>query len=298
MHGELIALGEALCRPAADFDDGSIDARPAASEVTVVIPAGGFGYRMRSVSVEASGVTQKALLPLPGGESLIGRLVRQYAEAGFLEVVALVNHDGKAVEEHLGDGAQSGVRVAYSYDPEPTGSGRTGAMVHAMDRGLLRVDRTVIVHNGDCHLMRYPGCFPHDLLRAHLRAAQARGAAATLAAVEGTPYPYTGMSIDDGMVTDVEMYPLIPVPTHTGITALSPQALVSLRENARQSKQNFERDMFPRWAAEGRLAAMVIPHEQWVAVDDRKSYRIFCQAVEEEARSRDAQESPARTGGA
>ena len=101
--------------------------------------------------------------------------------------------------------------------------------------------------------------------------------------MEGTPYPYTGMSIGEGMVTDVEMYPLIPVPTHTGITALGPEALASLRENARKSKQNFERDMFPRWAAEGRLAAMVIPHEQWVAVDDRKSYRIFCQAVEEES---------------
>ena len=80
----------------------------------------------------------------------------------------------------------------------------------------------------------------------------------------------------------MEMYPFIPVPTHTGITALMPEALAQLRENAGRSKQNFERDMFPRWAAEHRLASMVIGHEQWIAVDDRKAYRIFSQAVEEE----------------
>jgi hypothetical protein len=155
-------------------------------------------------------------------------------------------------------------------------------MVHAMNADLLPADRPVIVHNADCHVMRYPGSFPLDLLRAHRHAVESRNALVTLAAVNGTPYPYTGMSIADGMVSGVEMYPFIPVPTHTGITALTPEALAQLRENATQSKQNFERDMFPRWAAAGRLAAMVIGHDQWVAVDDRKAYRIFSQAVEEE----------------
>ena len=41
------------------------------------------------VSAEAGAVTQKALLPLPNGETLIGRVIRQYAEAGFRQFVAL-----------------------------------------------------------------------------------------------------------------------------------------------------------------------------------------------------------------
>lgn len=286
MHDQLAALGTALCRPAGlPAEHGDLSA--AAAGTNVVLPAGGFGYRMRSASEGPGAVTQKALLPLPNGETLISRLVREYVEAGFRRFIALVNHEGQAVSEHLGDGGRWGVEILYSFDPNPTGSGRTGAMVHAMAERVLPEDQPVVVHNADCLLMRYPGRFPHDLLRAHLHFVRERGVLATVAAVDGTPYPYTGMSIADGMVTGVEMYPFIPVPTHTGITALEPEALAQLRENAAQSKQNFERDMFPRWSAAGRLAGMVISHRNWIAVDDRKAYRIFCQAVEEQAAESD-----------
>ena len=286
MHEELRKLGEALCRPGAAPAVDEAELRAAAADVVVVIPAGGFGYRMRGVEgvKGAEGVTQKSLLPLPNGETLIGRLVREYAAAGFRRFLALVNHEGSAVEEHLAGGAPWGVEIRCSYDPDSAGSGRTGAMVHAMSQGLLTEDRPVIVHNADCQLMRYAGSFPHDLLRAHVGLVRERQVIATLAAVDGTPHPFTGLSVADGLVTGVEMYPFIPVPTHTGITALAGEALVSLRENAARSKQNFERDMFPRWAAAGRLGAMVISHENWIAVDDRKAYRIFSQAVEEEGR--------------
>jgi len=281
MHDQLKSLGAALCRPA-EIPESSVPLREAAAEAVVVLPAGGFGYRMRSATEGPGAVTQKALLPLPNGETLISRLVREYAEAGFRRFVALVNHEGQAVAEHLQEMDRWGAEIRWSFDPDPVGSGRTGAMVHAMAQDVLPGDSTVIVHNADCLLMRYEGCFPHDLLRAHLHFTRTRGAVATLAAVDGTPYPYTGMSIAEGRVTGVEMYPFIPVPTHTGITVLTPEALAQLRENAAQSKQNFERDMFPRWAAAGRLAAMVISHRNWIAVDDRKAYRVFCKAVEEE----------------
>jgi NDP-sugar pyrophosphorylase family protein len=284
MHEQLANLGRELCRPGGAPASFQPDLAAAAAETVVVLPAGGFGYRMRAVSEGQGAVAQKSLLPLPGGETLIGRLVRQYAGAGFRLFVALVNFEGRAVEEHLGAGERWGVEVRVSYDPDPSGSGRTGAMVHAMERGVLPADRPAVVHNADCQVMRYPGVFPHDLLREHLYAQRERAVLATLAAVDGTPFPYTGMRIDGGLVTGVEMYPFIPVPTHTGITVLTPEALAELRKNARASKQNFERDMFPRWSAAGRLAATVIRHDQWVAVDDRKAYRLFTQAVEEELR--------------
>src|SRR5437899_11852509 len=104
MHEQLTALGAALCRPAERADEPVLDLRAVAGETVVALPAGGFGYRMRDVSAEAGGVTQKGLLPLPNGETLIGRVVRQYAEAGFRRFVALVNHAGEAVEEHLRGG--------------------------------------------------------------------------------------------------------------------------------------------------------------------------------------------------
>src|SRR5947208_6096840 len=132
MHEELKALGVALCRPVERAAGPDLHLPAVAAEMTVALPAGGFGYRMRDVSAESGGVTQKALLPLPNGETLIGRLVRQYAEAGCREFLALVNHAGREVEEHLAAGRPWGVEVRCSYDPDPVGSGRTGAMVHAM----------------------------------------------------------------------------------------------------------------------------------------------------------------------
>jgi NDP-sugar pyrophosphorylase family protein len=288
MHQELQSLGQRLYRPtpAAPADEAAV--RRALAESVVVLPAGGFGYRMRGATEGPGAVTQKALLPLPSGETLIGRLVREYAAAGCSRFLALVNHEGQAVEKHLRQ--FPGLEIRCSYDPDPAGSGRTGAMIHAVREGLLDTGATLVVHNADCHVMRYAGSFPLDLMAAHL-AAVGEGALATLAAVDGTPYPYTGMSIAGGRVTAVEMYPFIPVPTHTGITVLTPQALEDILANPPQGKQNFERDMFPRWAAAARLAALVISHRSWVAVDDRKAYRILSEGVAEEL-ARHPEDSP------
>jgi NDP-sugar pyrophosphorylase family protein len=282
MHQELKTLGQHLHRPAPPAQADEAAVRRALAASVVVLPAGGFGYRMRGATEGPDAVTQKALLPLPSGETLIGRLIREYVVAGCTRFLALVNHAGQAVEEHLRQ--FTGLDIRSSYDPDPAGSGRTGAMIHAVRGGLLDTGSTLVVHNADCQVMRYAGSFPHDLMSAHL-AAVPLGAIGTLAAVDGTPYPFTGMSIAAGRVTAVEMYPFIPVPTHTGITVLTPEALEEILANPPQGKQNFERDMFPRWAAAGRLAAMVIPHRSWVAVDDRKAYRLLCEAVAGEAAS-------------
>jgi hypothetical protein len=283
MQQHLIQLAQALCGPRPVPDDFSPDLAAEAAEAVVVIPAGGFGYRMRGAGPDT--VTQKALLPLPNGETLIGRVMREYAAAGFRRFVALVNHQGKEVEEHLAGGTPWGVEARCSYDPQDTGSGRTGAMLNAIDLGILPEDRLLMVHNADCQVYGYPGSFPLDLLRAHLHAVCADGVSVTLAAVDGTPYPFTGMAIREGKVAAIEMYPFVPIPTHTGITAIGVEGLADIRANARESKKNFEQDMFARWAAAGKLGAMVISHEQWVAVDDRKAYRNFCQAVENEPSS-------------
>ncbi len=283
MHTELATLGAALCQPGAAPPGIHHDLTARAAQTIVTLPAGGFGYRMRDVAAEAGGVTQKSLLPLPNGETLIERIIRLYAAAGFREFLTLVNHEGQAVERAVGDGSRWDVSVTYSYDPEPTGSGRTGALVHALRAGHLRRGVPIVVHNADCHIFGYAGSFPLDLLAAHLDAVAA-GAVVTLAAVEGSPYPFTGMQIRNGRVAAVEMYPFIPVPTHAGITILEPAALDTIESRAAASQKNFEADLFPLWAAEGALAAMVVRHEQWVAVDDRKAYRNFCLAVAGESR--------------
>ncbi|MBI3911240.1 MAG: NTP transferase domain-containing protein [Armatimonadetes bacterium] len=270
-------LSEAMYRPAAPVPVAGEEVTALVGQALVVIPAGGFGTRMRGAGMPEGGIQQKALLPLPGGETLIGRLVRQYREAGFRRFLALVNHEGQAVAEHLGDGAAWGVEIRCSFDPIPAGAGRSGALRHAMAMGLITPEDRLIVHNADCQLMGYPGCLSIDLARAHLATRRQMAAVATLVAVDGTPYPFTGMRIQCGRVTEVAMYPFIPLPTHTGITLLDCEAQQDLQEEPDAGgRGNFEATLFPRWAGEGRLGALVISHAHWVAVDDQKSYQRLC----------------------
>lgn len=267
MRDPLARLAAALYQP------GPAPAVPVAevaafvARAMVVIPAGGFGTRMAG-----GGDTprQKALLPLPNGETLIDRLIRQYRAAGVRRFLALVNYGGEAVVAHLGDGSRWNAEIAYSFDPAPEGVGRGGAIRHALAQGVIAPP--AYVHNADCQLIGHPGSLPHELAAGHLAARAAAPVVATLAAVEGSPYPYTGLAIAGGRVTAVEMYPFVPIPTHAGITLIDAEALADLATVAPDAGESFEAVLFPRWAAAGRLAATLLRYEHWVAVDDRKAY--------------------------
>lgn len=281
MREELMQLAAALNRPAAEEPSmPEVDLAAAAAGITVVLPAGGFGFRMRAVGQDAGPGAQKSLLPLPNGETMIDRVIRQYAEAGFKRFVALVNFEGQAVEQHLAGGERWGVEVRCSYDPVATGSGKTGAILNAIENGILAADGTIVIQNPDCQVVGYGGNFAEDLVQAHLAAVRDLNAVATLVAVDGLMHPYTGMSLDGMRVREIAMYPFIPFPGHAGITVLTPEGLAVMRERGGQG--HFERDMFPLWAEQGRLGAMLISHETWFAVDDRKAYREVSKAIETE----------------
>lgn len=281
MHAELEALASAL-NPA---DSAPPEACPeealrrAVADAIVVLPAGGFGYRMRALQ-EGPGPVQKSLLPLPGGETLIDRVVGQYVRSGFRRFVALVNFQGREVETHLAGGARWGVEVRCSYDPDSAGSGRTGAILNALALGILERSGLYVIHNADCQVLECAGDWPRELLGAHVAACARSPIMATLLVVDGCPYPYTGMSLSGGLVREIAMYPFVPIPGHAGITVMSDGALDEMAASGGEG--HFERDAFARWAAEGRLAARVISHRHWFAVDDRKAYRQFVRALEAE----------------
>lgn len=278
MQAELSVLREALfgTEPTqGTVDETTVDR--AMADTVVVLPAGGFGYRMRAVQ-EGEQPTQKCLLPLPGGRTMIDRIIEQYVGAGVRRFVALVNFQGQEVEAHLAGGARWGVDLRCSYDPESGGSGRAGAILHALERGILERGALTIVHNADCQVLGYPGDFARDLVAAHLDAAAEADIIATLLAVDGCNYPYTGMSLTGGRVREVAMYPFIPVPGHAGITLMTAAALDEMAASG--GSRHFEREAFARWAEAGRLAAKVISHRHWWAVDDRKAYREFTKALE------------------
>jgi NDP-sugar pyrophosphorylase family protein len=248
-----------------------------AENCVVALPAGGAGLRMQAASYASP--EQKSALALPGGDTMLGRTIRMYQEAGLREFVALVYYQAQAIEALLGDGSTLGVTLRYSHDPGRA-VGRGGAIRNALEQGLIPRTKSLIVHNPDDQIVNYPGSFPRDIVRAHLTGCRRRHIATAVVA-EGTPYPYSGMRVQAGAVEEVEMYPLVPIPTHTGVTVFSPEAYpLFLRLFDLERKTDFEAVLFPALAKERRLYATAIPTECWIPVNDAKALQRLVEALQ------------------
>jgi NDP-sugar pyrophosphorylase family protein len=282
MERALSDLGHVVCRlgEPADLSDDRM-ARFAANTV-VALTAGGEGSRLQTVTESgASGGVHKTAFRLPSGDTMIERTIRMYRESGFHEFVALVFHHAQSIVDVLGDGSHLGVNITYSADPEvPVGRG--GAILNALTNGSIPREKSLIVHNPDDVIIRYPGSFPYDLVASHL-AGVGRGAVATAAVVAGAHVAYTGLAITDGMVEEVVAYPYVPIPAHIGVTVFAPEIYADFeRLFSLTKKTDFEPVLFPLLASQQRLAACVIPDGTWLAVNDPKALNQFVAIVEQE----------------
>jgi len=150
-----------------------------------LVLAAGLATRLRPLSR----VRAKAALPV-AGRTLAQRIITWLAGAGIHDLVINLHHLPHTITRIIGDGAQLGVRVRYSWESPVLGSG--GGPRHALS--LLDAQQFLIV-NGDT----LTDVEPHALMAAHERS----GALVTMAVVPNTePEKYGGVVVDeDGAVT-------------------------------------------------------------------------------------------------
>lgn len=281
MDAALDGLKRAICVPANLPPVGQDAVRRFVRGCVVALPVGGEGSRLHAVS-DVQGV-QKNALRLPNGDTMIERTIRMYQNVGIARFVALVHHKAESILDLLGDGSRLGVEVRYSRDPgRPVGRG--GAIRNALANGSIGRSDNLIVHNPDDVIVRYPGVFPDDIVAAHL-AGFAAGTIATAVLVDGFRLPYTGMTVEHGLVREVSPYPIVPIPAHTGVTVLSPACypyfdqLFDMRR-----RTDFEGPLFQALSAEGRLFAAFIPGDSWLQVNDPKGLKTFADLLDDEQR--------------
>ena len=133
----------------------------AASAVKVAILAGGLGTRLGEIARD---------LPKPmvdvAGKPFLEHVVHSFVERGLSEFVLLTGHRGDVVEDHFGDGARFGARIAYSRERQPIGTGGAVRQARSLlgERFVLTYgdvlrrfdyDRFVANHSGAC-LAVYP----------------------------------------------------------------------------------------------------------------------------------------------
>ena len=246
-----------------------------AKETVVVLMAGGESSRYAAV-LNGRKVNKNAH-ELPNGDTMIEMTIRMYRDAGINRFVASVFHSAHSIEDRLGDGSDMGVEIIYSHDPEkPVGKG--GAIRNALDNGSIPGGCNLIVANPDDIILGFPE-FVRYIGSAHLEGLR-KGMLATAVLAPGQAYAATGMMVIDNQVVDTQMYPLIPVPAHVGITLFSPAIFPRFRELFKLTeKSDFEQVLFPQLAEEKKLYSAGLTKGVWIAVNDLKSYKQLTEAL-------------------
>lgn len=92
-----------------------------------VILAGGLGSRLGAL---AEGLP-KAMVPV-AGRPFLEHVLRRLARQGFEEVLLLVGFKAEIIMDHFGDGGALGIRLCYSREPNPAGTGGAFRLARAM----------------------------------------------------------------------------------------------------------------------------------------------------------------------
>jgi mannose-1-phosphate guanylyltransferase len=205
--------------------------------------AGGLGTRLRP----QFGDLPKGLAPI-GGRPFLARPLEWLAGHGVREVVMCAGYGAAQLREALGDGSGFGVRLAWSEEPEPLGTG--GALRLAAGEGA----GPALVVNGDT----LATCDPWELERARWE----RGALGAIALYQVPEAASRGRveCADDGRITRfVEKDPAWrgPAWVNGGVLALSSRVWRLFPEGV----SSLERDVLAPLAQRGALVGVRVPGE-------------------------------------
>jgi NDP-sugar pyrophosphorylase family protein len=211
-----------------------------------VVLAGGFGKRLAPLTSEVP----KPLLPV-GGKPILVRQIEWLRGFGIRDVVLAVGYLRHKIFEALGDGRRFGVRIFYSVEEEPLGTG--GAIKNAEP---FITDDVFVVLNGDV------------LTNLSLdKLVEALGNADGAIALVPLRSPYGIVEFDaGGYVTHFREKPLLEgFYINAGVYALRRKILSELPDRG-----NIEETLFPRLAQQRRLKAVVYRDVFWKSVDSLK----------------------------
>ncbi len=217
------------------------------SRVKALILAGGFGKRLRPLTLEKP----KPLIEV-GPRSILEWQILWLKSYGIKDIVLAVGYLRSKIFEAIGDGSRLGVRVYYSVEEEPLGTG--GAIKHA-EPFLEDCERFVVV-NGDVLTN-----IPVDRLLNELKGD-------IIGAIALTPMrsPYGIVHVDEnGYILEFREKPSLEYLINAGVYAFTREIFNYLPE-----KGDIETTTFPRLARERKLKAVIFKDVYWRSIDSIK----------------------------
>ncbi|RLG87187.1 MAG: nucleotidyltransferase [Thermoprotei archaeon] len=214
------------------------------------ILAGGMGRRLRPLTTDKP----KPLVEV-GGKPIIEWQILWLKKFGVDSFVILAGYRWEKLIEYLGSGAKYGVRISYSIEDEPLGTG--GALKNA--EHVLKSEEIFLVLNGDVITNIDP-----RLLIESVRSSD--NVIAAIAAVPmRSPYGILKISSNDYIENFIEKPVLPEYLINAGVYALKPSIFDYLPQRG-----DIEKTAFPELAKLKKLRAVRYHKVYWKAIDTLK----------------------------
>ena len=231
-----------------------------------ILLCGGMGTRLRSVVSDRP----KPMADICG-KPFLHYLLEMLRDKGITEVIFALGYMGEMIEEYFQDGSAFGLKIAYSYEEEPLGTG--GAIRNALPKIL---EEEVLVLNADTYFpMDYQG-----LLRFHQEndgdfslATRAVPDISRYGAVRrdaaGRILAWNEKLEDGGQPLAGEI--------NGGIYVMKKSLIAEIPEG----KQSLEQDCVPKWLSEGKRIFGLPFDGYFMDIGIPKDYQQFITDVEQ-----------------
>ena len=231
-----------------------------------ILLCGGMGTRLRSVVADRP----KPMADICG-KPFLQYLLEMLRDKGITEVIFALGYMGEMIEEYFQDGSAFGLKIAYSYEEEPLGTG--GAIRNALPKIL---EEEVLVLNADTYFpMDYQG-----LLRFHQEndgdfslATRAVPDISRYGAVRrdaaGRILAWNEKLEDGGQPLAGEI--------NGGIYVMKKSLIAEIPEG----KQSLEQDCVPKWLSEGKRIFGLPFDGYFMDIGIPKDYQQFITDVEQ-----------------
>jgi NDP-sugar pyrophosphorylase family protein len=219
-----------------DYDPNVMAIAPGKIDFQAVILAGGLGTRMRPMTE----TIPKPMIPVCGKPFLHHQL-ELLRKNGIGRVLLLVSYLGEQIEQYFADGEALGLKLSYSYEQSPLGTG--GALKNAGKK----LEEVFLLLNGDTFLDIDYGALLADFRR--------HKPEAMIVARKGGPAPDNLAVNQNGHVTAYQKRnPEKMTCTDAGAIVLSHRVLKDIPS---EQKCSLEEQIFPRLIERQQMCAWV-----------------------------------------
>ena len=231
-----------------------------------ILLCGGMGTRLRSVVSDRP----KPMADICG-KPFLQYLLEMLREKGITEVIFALGYMGEMIEEYFQDGSVFGLKIAYSYEVEPLGTG--GAIRNALPKIL---EEEVLVLNADTYFpMDYQGLYRFhqendgDFSLATRAVPDISRYGAVRRDAAGRILAWNEKLEDGGQPLAGEI--------NGGIYVMKKSLIAEIPEG----KQSLEQDCVPKWLSEGKRIFGLPFDGYFMDIGIPKDYQQFITDVEQ-----------------